>query len=112
MGLYIPVWETLIQQRIPPAALSRVSAYDWMGSLVFMPLGFALAGPVDAVIGAPATLISGGVFCVIGVAATLAVPEIRKLERLPDTPVTDEQRAVGGETAPAPAPRPERTSLL
>ena len=112
VGLYIPVWETLIQQRIPPAALSRVSAYDWMGSLVFMPLGFALAGPVAGVIGAPATLISGGVFCVIGVAATLAVPEIRELERLPDTPVTDEQRAVGGETAPAPAPRPERTSLL
>ncbi|MDQ6822172.1 MAG: MFS transporter [Actinomycetota bacterium] len=93
VGLYIPVWETLIQQRIPPAALSRVSAYDWMGSLVFMPLGFALAGPVAGVIGAPATLISGGVFCVIGVAATLAVPEIRQLERLPDTrPPTSKAR--------------------
>ena len=31
------LWETSLQQHVPPAALSRVSAYDWMGSIVFKP---------------------------------------------------------------------------
>ena len=34
-----------------PAALSRVSAYDWFGSLAFQPLGLAIAGPLAAGIG-------------------------------------------------------------
>jgi predicted MFS family arabinose efflux permease len=90
VGLYVPLWETLLQERIPSNALSRVSAYDWMGSLVFMPLGLALAGPVAGTIGVSATLISGGVFCVIVVAATVAVPEIRALQRSPGQAVNDD----------------------
>ena len=42
------LWETTLQQHIPPASLSRVSAYDWFGSLLCQPLGLALAGPVAA----------------------------------------------------------------
>lgn len=41
-------WEVALARFIPPAALSRVSAYDWMGSLALLPLGFALAGPLAA----------------------------------------------------------------
>ena len=40
-------------RHIPADALSRVSSYDWMGSLALLPLGFAIAGPVASVIGAP-----------------------------------------------------------
>lgn len=83
VGLYIPVWDTLLQQRIPANLLSRVSAYDWMGSIVFMPLGFALAGPVAAAVGIRATLVGGAVWCVITVIATLSVRDIRMLERPP-----------------------------
>jgi len=39
------LWETTLQRQIPDAALSRVSAYDWFGSLLMQPLGFALVGP-------------------------------------------------------------------
>ena len=31
-------------ERIPPEALSRVSSYDWMGSLLLLPVGYLLAG--------------------------------------------------------------------
>ena len=41
-------WETSLVRHIPPHALSRVSAYDWMGSLALLPLGFAMAGPLAA----------------------------------------------------------------
>jgi MFS family permease len=43
------VWETALQERIPAAAQSRVSSFDYLGSLTFMPLGYLLVGPaVDA----------------------------------------------------------------
>jgi MFS family permease len=83
VGLYLPIWDTLLQQRIPAHVLSRVSAYDWMGSIVFMPLGLAAAGPVAGLIGFRATLITGAVWGAITVAALLSVRDIRTLERLP-----------------------------
>ena len=46
VGLYLPIWDTLLQQRVPANVLSRVSAYDWLGSIVFFPLGLAATGPV------------------------------------------------------------------
>ena len=39
-------WDTALQERIPPHALSRVSSFDWMGSLALLPLGYLLAGPL------------------------------------------------------------------
>ena len=42
------LWETALQRHVAPAALSRVSAYDWFGSLAFQPLGLAIAGPLAA----------------------------------------------------------------
>jgi MFS family permease len=38
------LWETALQRHVAPAALSRVSAYDWFGSLAFQPLGLASPG--------------------------------------------------------------------
>ena len=32
-------WETALARHIPPHSLSRVSAWDWMGSLALLPLG-------------------------------------------------------------------------
>jgi hypothetical protein len=81
VGLYVPVWDTLLQERIPPNVLSRVSAYDWMGAIVFMPLGLAAAGPVAGAIGIRTTLICGAVWAAITVVATLSVREIWTLER-------------------------------
>src|SRR6201994_29037 len=44
--LFNTLWETTLQQHVPPASLSRVSAYDWFGSLLGQPVGLALAGVV------------------------------------------------------------------
>ncbi|HEX2708209.1 MAG TPA: hypothetical protein VHM66_09420, partial [Solirubrobacterales bacterium] len=40
------LYETVAAQYIPQQALSRVSAYDWLGSLALEPLGLALVGPL------------------------------------------------------------------
>src|SRR4051812_16327190 len=49
------LWETTLQH-IPPTALSRVSAYDWFGSLAIQPIGVALVGPIATAIGITTTL--------------------------------------------------------
>ncbi len=58
-------WETALARHIPAHALSRVSAYDWMGSLALLPVGYAAAGPLADALGARTVL---GVGSVIGLA--------------------------------------------
>jgi MFS family permease len=77
----VVVWTTTLQEHIPPRALARVSAYDWLGSLVVMPLGFALAGPIAAVAGLNATLIGAAVLMVVAGLGALAVPSVRAVRR-------------------------------
>jgi len=49
------IWGTLLQRRVPPALLGRVSSLDFFVSLALMPLSMALAGPVGEAIGFRAT---------------------------------------------------------
>jgi MFS family permease len=49
-------WETALATWIPANALSRVSAYDWMGSLALLPLGYVIAGPLASAFGARTVL--------------------------------------------------------
>jgi MFS family permease len=71
------LWLTALQEHIPRDAISRVSAYDWLGSLIFMPAGFALAGPVSEAIGIDATLWTAAALIVASNLAILAVPSVR-----------------------------------
>jgi len=84
-GLFNTLWETTLQQHVPPASLSRVSAYDWFGSLLCDPLGLALAGVVAAGIGMSRTLWIAAAVDLVAVAAILAAPSVRHLQR-PDEP--------------------------
>lgn len=74
------VWETTLQQQVTPVALSRVTAYDWLGSLALQPLGFALVGPVSGALGTEATLWFAAAALVMTPALVLALPSVRGLE--------------------------------
>jgi hypothetical protein len=55
------IWDTTLQRAIPPAKLARVASYGWMGAMVFLPAGYALAGPIAMAIGLkPYLLIAAG----------------------------------------------------
>jgi MFS family permease len=85
------LWFTALQERIPREALSRVSSYDWLGSLVFQPAGYALAGPAAAAIGTSTTLLASAAVqasACIGVALTPAVRGLRAPEYA-DVPRTE-----------------------
>ncbi|MEE6263128.1 MFS transporter [Plantactinospora sonchi] len=54
------IWGTLLQRRVPPHMLGRVSSLDFFVSLVFMPLSMAIAGPVSAAVGLGTTFAIAG----------------------------------------------------
>ena len=76
------IFETGVQRAIAPEKLSRVSAYSWMCAMVFLPLGYALAGPIAAEVGMSAYLVFGAVWIVVTTAVVFAVPAVRNY-RLP-----------------------------
>lgn len=106
MTLGISVWESTLQRHIPDASLSRVSSYDWFGSLVFAPLGLAIWAPVAALIGTGTALWVAFALAAATTIALLAVPDIRHLPATPaadldptDEPLTARPHA-SGTTAP------------
>ncbi|MFD5826629.1 MFS transporter [Lentzea sp. NPDC060358] len=86
------IWQTTVQNHVPEHALSRVLAYDWLGSLALAPLGLALAGPLADRIGLPATLAGAAVLLAGGCLLVLAVPEVRRIGSRPhqDLPTAEE----------------------
>jgi MFS family permease len=86
-------WETALVRHIPPHALSRVSAYDWMGSLALLPVGFVLAGPLAAALGGRVVLGAGSVITVVLLAAALLPRSTRALNGRPRRGASAEQVA-------------------
>jgi MFS family permease len=71
------LWEATLQAEIPADSLSRVSAYDWLGSLALNPLGTALVGPIAAGLGIRATLIACAVVITVVNVLMLLIPGVR-----------------------------------
>jgi hypothetical protein len=80
MSVFGALWNTTMQREIPVEVLSRVSAYDWFGSLVFLPLGMAAVGPLAASFGAPAVFVTAALFTLVLTAAVLMVPSVTRLQ--------------------------------
>jgi MFS family permease len=80
------LWETTLQRSVPGAVLSRVSAYDWFGSVAFVPVGYLIAAPIAALLGTRATLLLAAAWAAGSAAVVLAVPAVRDLRRAPDQP--------------------------
>jgi MFS family permease len=81
-SLFDVLWNTAMAERIRPEALSRVSSYDWMGSLVLLPVGFILAGPLAEGSSAAAVTLVGGVLTALLLGAGLIPRDTRTLTRL------------------------------
>jgi MFS family permease len=75
------LWNTVLQANIPPHALSRVSSYDWLGSLVFLPAGYMLAGPAAEAFGVAETLVFAAVWSLASTLFVLALEPIRGVRR-------------------------------
>lgn len=74
IGVAGTLWETTLQRNVPPEALSRVSAYDWMGSTALRPLGLAIVGPIAETIGVKETLLAAFALTMVSSLTLLAIP--------------------------------------
>ena len=79
-ALFDVFWNTTMAEQIPPHALSRASAWEWMGSLVLLPVGFLAAGPAAEATSTEAVLV-GGAILTAGVLALGLLPRETRMLR-------------------------------
>ncbi|MGE2689740.1 tetracycline efflux MFS transporter Tet(V) [Mycolicibacterium pulveris] len=60
-GAGMVIWGTLLQRRVPRAMLGRVSSLDFFVSLAFMPVSFAIVGPLSKVVSMQAIFLVAGI---------------------------------------------------
>lgn len=83
LQLFSVSWDLAIQENVDPDKLSRVYAFDMVGSFVCRPLGLALTGPVAAVVGTERWLVVVAAIMAVSSLAALASPSVRGLTRRP-----------------------------
>ena len=77
------LWFTALQSHVPRESLSRVSAYDAMGSLMFGPIGLALAGPLIGVVGLQTGFLVAAAVITVALLATLLSASVRNVRSAP-----------------------------
>jgi hypothetical protein len=80
------LWNTTLQTRVPAHLLSRVSAYDHLGSIALAPLGIVAGGLLFEAIGARPTLLIAAAAVIVPTVAVLFVPDVRNLRTTHATP--------------------------
>jgi MFS family permease len=73
------LYVTTFQRNLPEHTLSRISSYDWFGSIALNPIGYALIGPVAAALGTPETLVIAGILNVVVCVSVVLVPSVRAI---------------------------------
>jgi MFS family permease len=98
MGLSISfpdaLWYTALQQEVPDEMLSRVSSFDYLGSFISRPIGYAFAGFLVAA-GTEASLLAVGAVLAVVTLATMASPGVRNLVRREEPPTGRAPRTGG-----------------
>lgn len=70
------IWFTALQRFIPSDSLSRVSSFDWLGSMVLNPIGYAIIGPLSAAIGERKTMGYAAVLIAVATFVPLTMPAV------------------------------------
>ncbi|HET9116393.1 MAG TPA: MFS transporter [Gaiellaceae bacterium] len=73
------VWDTTLQRKVPAEKLARVSSYAWMGAMVFLPAGYALAGPIAMAIGLKTYLVFAAGWIVVSTLFLIRLRAVREV---------------------------------
>jgi hypothetical protein len=79
LDLWGTLWSTAIQKKVPRDSLSRVSSFDAMGSLLFRPVGLAIAGPISSLIGIENFILILAGITVVAIVVPLLDPTVRNM---------------------------------
>jgi MFS family permease len=79
LDLWGTLWSTALQKQVPRDSLSRVSSFDAMGSLLFRPVGLAIAGPMSSLLGIENFILILAAITVIAIIIPLLDPTVRNM---------------------------------
>ena len=82
MEIVMVQWTVALATQIPPRILARVSSYDALGTVMAMPAGALLAGPVAVAVGVPATEYGAAGLILVASALALIPREVRRARRI------------------------------
>jgi len=77
--LWGTLWYTALQRKVPRDSLSRVSAFDAMGSMMFRPVGLAIAAPLSTLVGIENFLQILAAITVVAIVVPLLDPQVRNM---------------------------------
>ena len=78
------VWAATVGQIIPADVLARANSFDWLLSLIAMPAGFAIWGPIADHAGVQPTLVAAAVILALPSFLIVLHPAIRSVRRTPE----------------------------
>jgi predicted MFS family arabinose efflux permease len=99
LGVFVEMmmvqWTVTMARNIPPDKLARVSSYDVLGSVMAMPAGALIAGPLGIAIGAARAQYAAAAVIVIASALALIPRDVRtfRSDEAPGAPVPEETTA-------------------
>ena len=79
LDLWGTLWSTALQRKVPRDSLSRVSAFDAMGSMMFRPVGLAIAAPLSNLVGIENFLQILAAITVVAIVVPLLDPQVRNM---------------------------------
>jgi MFS family permease len=83
LGVFIEMmmvqWTVALARNIPPDKLARVSSYDVLGSVMAMPVGALIAGPLGAAIGTSSAQYAAAAVIVVASALALIPRDVRTM---------------------------------
>ena len=79
-GAGMVIWGTLLQRRVPTEMLGRVSSLDFFVSLAFMPVSFAIVGPLSKVVSMQTIFLVAGIAPVLLAAIAMWAARMRQDE--------------------------------
>ena len=74
------IWYTALQKKIPSEMLSRVSAYDHLGSIALAPLGIVAGGYLFEYFGFQLALLVAAAMIIVPTVAVLFVKDVRIMQ--------------------------------
>ena len=79
LDLWGTIWSTALQRKVPRDSLSRVSSFDAMGSLLFRPVGLAIAGPLSTLFGLEKFIQILAAITVVAIVIPILDPTVRNM---------------------------------
>jgi MFS family permease len=76
------VWFATVPQLLPQEVMARANSFDWLLSIIAMPIGFAIWGPLSDHVGIPTALVAAALLLTVPTfLLVLLVPGVRQVKR-------------------------------